>query len=317
MPNLSSSQIDVSFVVIAFNEEMNISDSITSILNQDTDLRFELIVVDDGSTDRTVQEAKQAAANDARVRVISNPKNLGRGMTRAAGISLAMGVNIAFIDADIIIPKDWLSRTSAELAENAAVSGIATPDGDVAPISRVASVRPRSVGGSMPITGNNLLIRGNLIRSIGFPQSAQGEDFRLAAQLMKAGHSLKQISDLIVLHQEAKTYRKFLRWMFISGVDATNLLSEHLKVRNPDLAWAIWMTTFGPIFLGLATSKPIVLLAGLILNLLSLLGISLLHSLKRFDLFPFKNWVHALLLTIPAMSLYLFGRAVGLFRRAN
>jgi glycosyltransferase involved in cell wall biosynthesis len=305
---------DVSFVVIAFNEQENIAHCITSILRQTTKLTMELIFVDDGSTDNTIQEALNASKGDPRFIKIENKVNLGRGKTRAAGLAQAKGKRIAFIDSDIILPNDWLAICVKELGENVAISGLAVPDGDIAPISRIANARPKPTSGSMPITGNNVLFDGDTIRKQGFPKTGLGEDFRLAANLLAANKPIKQLNDLFVLHQESKTYSKFLKWMFVSGVDATSLLIEFRFVRKADLAWAGWFTTLGPIVLGLVTGNPEVFLGGIAINILFILLIALAHCLSRFALSPFTNWTKALLLTIPAMACYLGGRTVGLFR---
>lgn len=308
---------EVSFVVIAFNEQENIAHCITSILRQDTNLTMELIFVDDGSTDNTITEAMNAAKGDPRFIKIENKVNLGRGKTRTIGLTQAKGKRIAFVDSDIILPNDWLMKCVEGMGENVAISGLAVPDGDIAPISRIASARPKPISGSMPITGNNVLFDGDTIRKQGFPKTGLGEDFRLAANLIAAKKPIRQLNDLFVLHQESKSYTKFLKWMFVSGVDATSLLREFAIVRKADLAWAAWFTTFGPLVVGLATINSEVFLGGLALNILFILLISLAHCISRFALNPFGNWLKAFLLTVPAMSYYLAGRTIGLFRKVH
>jgi glycosyltransferase involved in cell wall biosynthesis len=66
----------VSVLMTAYNREKYIADAISSVLNS-TYKNFELIIVDDGSKDATVQIAKQFEAKDERVTVYQNEKNLG------------------------------------------------------------------------------------------------------------------------------------------------------------------------------------------------------------------------------------------------
>lgn len=72
---------------------------------------FELLVVNDCSTDRTAELVKSIAAKDSRVRLISNVKNSGVSYTRKHGLEEAKGSWIAILDSDDAwAPKNWKSR---------------------------------------------------------------------------------------------------------------------------------------------------------------------------------------------------------------
>jgi glycosyltransferase involved in cell wall biosynthesis len=92
----------------AYNAERFIGESITSILNQDFS-DFELLVIDDSSSDSTPEIVQSMAANDPRIRLVRNPKNLGVGGTRAVGVENAKGEFIAWQDADDISEPNRLS----------------------------------------------------------------------------------------------------------------------------------------------------------------------------------------------------------------
>src|SRR5690606_31519818 len=70
---------------------------------------WELIAVDDGSTDRTAQLARAAAAGDARIRVVSQP-NKGVSAARNAGLQMARGEFYACMDADDFALPNRLER---------------------------------------------------------------------------------------------------------------------------------------------------------------------------------------------------------------
>ena len=88
----------VSVVVPAYNAELTIQETLLSIRNQ-SHQNLEIIIVDDGSRDRTRELALQQATIDPRIQVISQP-NGGVAVARNQGIELARGRLIAPIDAD-------------------------------------------------------------------------------------------------------------------------------------------------------------------------------------------------------------------------
>jgi len=97
----------VTVFIPVFNREDYICTAINSVLAQQyTD--FEILVVDDGSSDRTVERI--AAYTDPRVRVECNPANLGIPATRNRGLELARGEYIALLDSDDYAYPDRLHR---------------------------------------------------------------------------------------------------------------------------------------------------------------------------------------------------------------
>ena len=86
----------------AFNREAYIAEAIESVLVQ-TYPDFELIVVDDASTDRTVAIAREYAARDPRVRVVVNERNLGDYPNRNRAATLARGRYLKYHDSDDVL----------------------------------------------------------------------------------------------------------------------------------------------------------------------------------------------------------------------
>ena len=89
----------VSIVMPAYNAAKTIRASIESVQAQ-TVKEWELIVVDDGSTDNTASILTELAASDNRIRFLQNEKNSGASYTRNRAIELARGEWIAFLDSD-------------------------------------------------------------------------------------------------------------------------------------------------------------------------------------------------------------------------
>ena len=95
-----------SVILPVYNAEKVLERSINSILNQ-TVSDFEVIAVDDGSKDESLQILKKYADLDSRIKVF-HQSNKGPGATRNHAISLSQGEYIAFLDADDYWEKDFL-----------------------------------------------------------------------------------------------------------------------------------------------------------------------------------------------------------------
>lgn len=112
-------KILVSVVMPAYNAQNYIAATLKSVMEQ-TFPDFELIVVDDCSTDATAETVQQACREDARIKLINLPKNRGAPAgPRNVGIQAAKGEWIAFIDADDI----WHPRKLAYQMQALASSG--------------------------------------------------------------------------------------------------------------------------------------------------------------------------------------------------
>ncbi len=96
------SGIKFSVVIPAYNAEATLRSTVASVLVQ-TDQDFEVVIVDDGSTDDTLKVMLDLAAMDWRIRIVSQP-NSGVSATRNYGVQLAKGELVAFLDAD----DQWL-----------------------------------------------------------------------------------------------------------------------------------------------------------------------------------------------------------------
>ena len=97
----------VSVIVPVYNKEEWLASCIESVLRQ-TFPDFELILVDDGSTDGSLVLEAKFAAEDERIRRIVLKENGGLSAARNRGISAARGRYITFLDADDWIDPDYL-----------------------------------------------------------------------------------------------------------------------------------------------------------------------------------------------------------------
>lgn len=99
----------ISIIMPAHNAALYIEESISSVLNQ-TYQNWELIIIDDYSSDQTAKLIQHFSQIDRRILFISNETNLGVAMTRNKGISIAAGEWIAFLDSDDCWHPEKLKR---------------------------------------------------------------------------------------------------------------------------------------------------------------------------------------------------------------
>lgn len=110
----------VSIIVPVYNAEKVLRRCLDSILNQSYK-DFELIVINDGSKDKSIKIINEYKEKDNRVKVIDN-KNNGVSETRNIGIKASVGEYIQFIDSDDYIEPYMIEETLIKIEENKADS---------------------------------------------------------------------------------------------------------------------------------------------------------------------------------------------------
>jgi dolichyl-phosphate beta-glucosyltransferase len=114
----------LSVVVPCYNEEQRLPRTIEQI-ERYLDARgvsYELILVDDGSADRTRRVMDEAAARNKAVRIVALPENRGKGRALAEGVKVSRGEEVLVTDADLSTPIDELEKLEGALAAGAGVA---------------------------------------------------------------------------------------------------------------------------------------------------------------------------------------------------
>lgn len=110
-------QEKVSIITPTWNSEKYIIETIKSVKNQ-TYQNWEMVIVDDCSTDRTVDILKSIAKTDKRIKVLQQEKNLGAGAARTRGMLSSVGRFIAYLDADDLWKPNKLEKQIQFMKEN-------------------------------------------------------------------------------------------------------------------------------------------------------------------------------------------------------
>lgn len=102
--------VELSFVLPAYNEEDYIEDTLGTIdtIATDKELSYEIVVVNDGSDDRTLEKARRYAGRNGHVKVITYSKNAGKGHAVKTGFLNAKGNIVLFSDSDMEIDLDTI-----------------------------------------------------------------------------------------------------------------------------------------------------------------------------------------------------------------
>jgi glycosyltransferase involved in cell wall biosynthesis len=192
----------VSVVVPARNAEATLARCLAAIAAQEAGEPFEVLVVDDGSSDGTVAVAKRAAGE---VRVIEQ-EALGPAAARNRGAGEARGDVLAFTDADCFPAPGWLAAGLLALEAADLVQGAVEPDPSVRPLplDRTIAVRRETA----LFESANLLVRRELFERLGgFEQWIEpeigksfGEDLWLGWRARRAGARVAFAPDALVHH---------------------------------------------------------------------------------------------------------------------
>ena len=111
-------------IVVCWNVADVLGQCLTHLLNQDYE-NYEILVVDDGSDDNTVEIAQQALVSGI-LTIVRSPTNRGCAHARNLGLRHAKGEIIAFIDADAFAAATWLSRVVVAFEGDETIGGVAS-----------------------------------------------------------------------------------------------------------------------------------------------------------------------------------------------
>ena len=125
--------MDLSIIIPVFNEKENIADThsrLTQVLSR-ADCSYELIFVDDGSQDGSLEELKSIRSGDDCCRIVQLSRNFGQHPALAAGFSAACGKILVTIDADLQIDPEHIIPLTQMIAQGYDfVGGIRVGNGD-------------------------------------------------------------------------------------------------------------------------------------------------------------------------------------------
>ena len=205
-----SHNVKISVIMSVYNGEAYLNEAIDSVLAQSFE-DFELIVINDCSTDRTSEILEQYAARDARVKVHTNEVNLRLPSSLNKAISLAEGKYIARMDADDICLPNRLEKQYAFMETHSEVAlsscrfmtlknGVISSGGcggknDHESIKALLLV-------TNPILHPGIIAKAEVIRELGYDKSFTcTEDMELWSRFVMAQHAVEILPEYLMIYR--------------------------------------------------------------------------------------------------------------------
>ncbi len=178
----------VSIIMPVHNTGKYLEKAVTSVLQQ-TYTNFELIIVDDSSTDNSISIAKSLEILDSRIILITNTLNCGPAYSRNIGMKLAKGRYIAFLDSDDLMGRSFLEFSLAFLASNN-YSFVFSNYYRLSKNKFTPVVAPRKVNYNDLLKGcvintNTVVLDSLKFKKFRFPTTTKREDYALWLSLLK------------------------------------------------------------------------------------------------------------------------------------
>jgi len=247
-----SADIDVSIIVPAYNQAALLVRLLDSLARLGDRPAWEVIVVDDASTDDTAERVRAwlEAHGEVRASYLRQARNGGPGAARNRGLAAAEAPLVAFTDTDCVVGPDWLAALIAPLDGDANIVGAGGPVAPCNPEGLFA--RYNTVNNTLQpihapdyaipylVTCNCCYRREALLGVGGFPGDIPrpgGEDVAASIALYKRGQRFAFAPGALVRHDYRDTWRSFARtWTnygYGCGLVAGRMLTP--EELNPEL----------------------------------------------------------------------------------
>ena len=225
-PEPDPAALPVSVLIPAYNEEVVIAQTVKRILESDYP-GLEVIVIDDGSRDRTADVLKETFGADPRVSVLTIP-NSGKATALNTGLARAKGEIVVALDADTLFDADTISKLARWFADPriGAVAGNAKVGNRINAITRwqaleyivAQNLERRALSALDTLTvvpgAVGAWRRSVLVELGGFPLDTLAEDQDLTIAVQRAGHRVLFDSEAIARTEAPATFRGLARQRF-------------------------------------------------------------------------------------------------------
>jgi GT2 family glycosyltransferase len=198
-----------SVILCTFNQAGLLRRALHSLANQTSPGdAFEVVVVDDGSTDGTAAVCREVAPVLPHLRPITTVHNVGLGSAYNLGIRAARGERLLFLDTDCIPQEDWIEQMNRALDDRPLVAGaVRNPGGSYwVTAHNIAQFHPflpgRPAGPVRFVAGANMGIRRTLLTELGGFEEGRhtASDMELILRAARRGYRPWFAPDAVITH---------------------------------------------------------------------------------------------------------------------
>jgi glycosyltransferase involved in cell wall biosynthesis len=237
-------KLNFSIIVPVYNRPKEIDELLESLTKQDFSDDFEVLIIEDGSTDTCKSIIENYTAQlDLKYYF---KENTGAGASRNFGMQQAIGNYYIILDSDVLVPKQYLSEVSKALDTNFtdAFGGPDAAHQSFTPLQKAINYSMTSVLTTGGIRGNKKAVGKFQPRSFnlglsqtafsktkGFANLKVGEDIDLTFRLWENGFETQLIESAFVYHKRRSTIKQFFKQTFAFGT-----ARPQLNKRYPETA---------------------------------------------------------------------------------
>jgi GT2 family glycosyltransferase len=217
-------QLDLTVIIPCRNVASTLSEQLDALIEQEWSGSWEVIVVDNGSTDGTADIALSYAEHGLPLRVVSAPYGSGVAFARNVGIGAARSRSIAICDGDDVVQPGWVAAMGDALREYPLVGGLVDPS--LVNENWLATTRPLGVPGSLPRFGGWSFVSGGncgMWRSVwnqvgGYDESFRGlEDIEFTLRAKVSGFEPTLVPQAVIGYRYREGLRPLWRQGFLYG----------------------------------------------------------------------------------------------------
>ena len=237
-------KLKFSIIVPVYNRPKEIDELLESLTKQDFSDDFEILIVEDGSTDKSESIVEKYKSQlDLKYYF---KENTGAGLSRNFGMEKATGNYFIILDSDVIVPKQYLAEVSKALKENY-TDAFGGPDAahesftslqkainySMTSVLTTGGIRgkKKSVGKFQPRSFNLGLSQAAYSKINGFSKLKIGEDIDLTFRLWENKFETQLIEKAFVYHKRRSTLKQFFKQTFTFGT-----ARPQLNKRYPETA---------------------------------------------------------------------------------
>ncbi len=315
----------ISVFVVSHNSQATIYNCLTSILKQKSSIKFDVWLIDNASTDQSLEIAKQAHAQFPTIHLYIIKREINNlGAARAQAVELCNSPYFIFTDSDCVVPEGWIEKLYQQFIYQKSLypnlAGVGAPNlppDEPEPVWQAMRVLQKHVWGHINspqmklyktitkvahLPTCNAFFERALVLSVGnfnenYPRVC--EDVDLGYRLKTMGYSLFMMPEPIVTHLQPKTFKGWQKKVLLYGEGHVLILKRHF--REHILQHVLFLSYL--LFLFKAIQYPFLFL----FYFLILWGLAFSYGSS-------KSRMHLFFLIFITHVFYLYGHVTGLIK---